>query len=86
MSRMQADLEPVYDGLFCPVCAWTYPILSGIPDFIVVDLEESRNRSLRVVGTQDSRPLPDTMAASVAVCIMSPFSRSVAMISGTRCK
>lgn len=57
-------LEPVYDGLFCRDCAQTYPILSGIPDFIVRSLEESRNRSLRVVGKKDSRPLFD-FAASV---------------------
>jgi ubiquinone/menaquinone biosynthesis C-methylase UbiE len=37
--------------------------VSGIPDFIVVDLEESRNRSLRVVGKNDSRPLVDFMAS-----------------------
>ena len=57
------DLEPSYDGLSCRVCATTYPILSGIPDFIVVNLEESRNRSLRVVGKNDSRPLLDSMAS-----------------------
>ena len=57
------DLEPAYDGLSCRVCARTYPILSGIPDFIVVNLEESRNRSLRVVGKNDSRPLLDAMAS-----------------------
>ena len=57
------SLEPSYDGLSCRVCARTYPILSGIPDFIVVNLEESRNRSLRVVGKNDSRPLLDTMAS-----------------------
>src|SRR5208282_1818173 len=57
------DLEPAYDGLFCPVCATTYPILSGIPDFVVVNLEASRNRSLRFVGKNDSRPLLDFMAS-----------------------
>jgi ubiquinone/menaquinone biosynthesis C-methylase UbiE/uncharacterized protein YbaR (Trm112 family) len=57
------DLEPSYDGLSCRVCATTYPILSGIPDFIVVNLEESRNRSLLVVGKNDSRPLPDFLAS-----------------------
>jgi uncharacterized protein YbaR (Trm112 family) len=44
----------VHDGLSCRVCARTYPILSGIPDFIVVNLEESRNFSLHVVGKRDS--------------------------------
>jgi ubiquinone/menaquinone biosynthesis C-methylase UbiE len=53
----------VHHGLSCRVCARTYPILSGIPDFIVVNLEESRNRSLRVVGKKDSRPLLDFMAS-----------------------
>jgi 2-polyprenyl-3-methyl-5-hydroxy-6-metoxy-1,4-benzoquinol methylase len=57
------DLERVRDGLSCRVCARAYPILNGIPDFIVLNLEESRNRSLRVVGKQDSRPLFDLMAS-----------------------
>jgi len=56
-------LEPSYEGLSCRGCATTYPILSGIPDFIVTNLEESRNRSLRVVGKNDSRPLLDSMAS-----------------------
>jgi ubiquinone/menaquinone biosynthesis C-methylase UbiE/uncharacterized protein YbaR (Trm112 family) len=56
-------VERVHDGLFCRVCARTYPILNGIPDFVVVNLEENRNRSLRVVGRQDSRPLFDLMAS-----------------------
>jgi uncharacterized protein YbaR (Trm112 family) len=67
------DLEPSYDGLSCRVCATTYPILSGIPDFIVVNLEESRNRSLLVVGKNDSRPLltfwrPSTKPGSIRMC------------------
>ena len=61
--RCKQDLEPSYDGLSCRVCATTYPILSGIPDFIVVNLEESRNRSLHVVGKNDARPLLDSMAS-----------------------
>ena len=56
-------LEPVHDGLSCRACARTYPILSGIPDFVVVKLEESSNRSLRVVGNWDSRALFDFMAS-----------------------
>lgn len=56
-------LEPVPDGLCCRACARTYPIVSGIPDFIVENLEESRNRSLRVVGKKNSRPLFDFMAS-----------------------
>ncbi len=62
-------LEPAYDGLSCCVCATTYPILGGIPDFIVVNLEESRNRSLRVVGKKDSRPPLDFMASVYEACI-----------------
>jgi ubiquinone/menaquinone biosynthesis C-methylase UbiE/uncharacterized protein YbaR (Trm112 family) len=57
------NLEPAYDGLSCRVCATTYPILSGIPDFILLNLEESKNRSLRVVGRNDSRFLLDSMAS-----------------------
>jgi len=57
------DLEPVHDGLSCRVCARTYPIVSGIPDFLMSNLQESRNRSLRVVGNWDSRPLFDFMAS-----------------------
>jgi ubiquinone/menaquinone biosynthesis C-methylase UbiE/uncharacterized protein YbaR (Trm112 family) len=56
-------LEPAQDGLSCRACARIYPILGGIPDFNLVNLEESRNRSLRVVGQNDSRPLLDFMAS-----------------------
>jgi len=59
----KGDLEPVHDGLSCRVCARTYPILNGIPDFVLGNLEESRNRSLRVVGNWDSRPLFSFMAS-----------------------
>ena len=58
------DLEPVQDGLSCRVCARAYPIRSGIPDFILGNLEESRNRSLRVVGNWDSGPLFNVMASA----------------------
>ncbi len=57
------DVELGPGGLYCRVCAVTYPILDGIPDFIVVNLEESRNRTLSVVGKKDSRPLLDFMAS-----------------------
>jgi len=57
-------LEPVHHGLSCRVCVRTYPILSGIPDFIVVNLEESRNFSLHLVGKRDSGALLN-FAASV---------------------
>jgi len=63
------DLEPVRDGLSCRVCARTYPILAGIPDFILGNLEESRNRSLRVVGNWDSRPLFNFMASTYESCV-----------------
>jgi hypothetical protein len=43
-------LEPVRDGLSCRVCARTYPILSGIPDFTVVNFEGSNNFSMRVAA------------------------------------
>jgi len=59
----------VQDGLSCRVCARTYPILNGIPDFIVVNLEESRNRSLRVVGEKDSRALLDFLASVYETCV-----------------
>ena len=58
------DLEPVHDGLSCRVCARTYPIVSGIPDFIVINLEQSRNFSLHTVGKRDSGTLLN-FAASV---------------------
>ena len=50
-------LQPVDDGLSCRACARTYPIRSGIPDFIVVNLEESRNLTLHMLGKKDSRTL-----------------------------
>ena len=56
-------LEPVHDGLSCRLCARTYPIVRGIPDFILVNLEESSNGSQRFVGKKDSRPLLDFMAS-----------------------
>ena len=58
------SLEPSQDGLFCPACPRTYPILNGIPDFIVVNLEESRNRDLRIVGKKDSHPLLNFAASA----------------------
>lgn len=62
-------LEPARDELFCPACERIYPILSGIPDFNVVNLEESGNRSLRVVGENDSRPLLDFLASVYESCV-----------------
>jgi len=57
------NLEPVHDGLSCRVCARIWPIVRGIPDFLPANLRESRNRSLRVVGNWDSRPMFDFMAS-----------------------
>lgn len=47
-------LELREDGLRCQVCAVTYPILDGIPDFVVEDLAENSNQSLRSIGKMDS--------------------------------
>ena len=63
------DLEPVHNGLSCHVCAKTYPILNGIPDFLLGNLEESSNRSLRVVGKKDSRPLLNFLASAYESCV-----------------
>jgi len=59
----------VHDGLSCPICVRTYPILSGISDFVSVNLEEGRNRSLRVVGNWDSRALFDFLASVYETCV-----------------
>ena len=52
--QCKQGLESAQDGLFCRVCAQTYPIVGGIPDFIVINLEESRNFSQHWVGKSDS--------------------------------
>jgi SAM-dependent methyltransferase len=39
--------------LTCPVCQVTYPIVNGIPDFIVEDLTQSTSQILRNVGIID---------------------------------
>jgi SAM-dependent methyltransferase len=62
-------LEPVHDGLSCRVCARTYPIRSGIPDFIVVNLEESSNFSLHLVGKRDSGALLNLAASVYETCV-----------------
>ena len=62
-------LEPVHDGLSCRVCARTYPILSGIPDFIVVNLEESTNFSLHMVGKKDSGAVLNFAASVYETCV-----------------
>jgi ubiquinone/menaquinone biosynthesis C-methylase UbiE len=62
-------LEPVHDGLSCRVCARTYPIVSGILDFIVANLEESSNFSLHVVGKRDSGALLNFAASVYETCV-----------------
>ena len=76
------QLEPVHDALSCRVCARTYRIRSGIPDFVAVNLEESRNRTLRILGKKDSRPLLN-FAASVYETWVYPAVCS--MYGGWRC-
>lgn len=65
----RCSLEQAEDGLFCPACPRIYPILNGIPDFIVVNLEESRNRTLRIVGKKDSHPLLNFAASAYETCV-----------------
>ena len=57
------ELEAVHDGLSCRACARTYPIRSGIPDFLLINLKESSNRSLRGVGNWDSGALLNFIAS-----------------------
>jgi ubiquinone/menaquinone biosynthesis C-methylase UbiE/uncharacterized protein YbaR (Trm112 family) len=63
------DLEPAYDGLSCRVCKRIYPILSGIPDFIVINLEESRNGTLHMVGKRDTGTLLNFAASVYESCV-----------------
>lgn len=65
-------LGAVDGGLFCRICARSYPIVTGIPDFFPMNLEESSNRSLRVVGKKDSRPLFNFMASIYETWIYPP--------------
>jgi ubiquinone/menaquinone biosynthesis C-methylase UbiE/uncharacterized protein YbaR (Trm112 family) len=65
----EVELELGHDGLHCRVCDVTYPIRDGIPDFIVEKLEESSNRSLRVLGNWDSSILLDFLAYSYETCV-----------------
>jgi ubiquinone/menaquinone biosynthesis C-methylase UbiE/uncharacterized protein YbaR (Trm112 family) len=62
-------LEPVPDGLSCPVCVKTYPILDGIPDLVVVNLEESRNFTLHMLGKRDSSALLNFAASLYETCV-----------------
>jgi uncharacterized protein YbaR (Trm112 family) len=58
------ELEPGREELDCRVCAVTYPIIDGIPDFLVEKLEESSSRDLRVIAKWDSSILLDFLARS----------------------
>ena len=40
--------------LQCHVCSMTYPILDGIPNFLLEDLKTSMNGTLRRIGKRDS--------------------------------
>ena len=62
-------LEPVHDGLYCRVCVRTHPILSGIPDFLVGNLEESRNLTLHMLGKWDSGALLNFAASVYETCV-----------------
>jgi len=49
----QGDLTPVAAGLRCATCQVTYPLVDGIPDFILGDSAQSTNSLLRNVGRID---------------------------------
>jgi len=66
------ELELGPDSLYCRACAAIYPIRDGIPDFIVEKLEESSNRSLRMLGKRDSSRLLDFAAYSYEKYIYPP--------------
>ncbi len=56
-------------GFPCRICAVTYPIRDGIPDFIVEKLEESSNWSLRMLGKRDSTTLLDFAVGVYETCV-----------------
>jgi len=49
----QGDLTPVAAGLRCTSCQVTYPLMDGIPDFILGDSVQSTNSLLRNVKRID---------------------------------
>jgi uncharacterized protein YbaR (Trm112 family) len=53
-STCKGEVELGHEGLYCRVCAVTYSILDGIPDFIVEKLKENSDRSLRIIGRRHS--------------------------------
>jgi len=63
------EVELGDDGLYCRACAVTYPMLNGIPDFIVEKLEESSNRTLHILGKRDSTLLLDVAVHSYETCV-----------------
>lgn len=50
-------LEPGSESLYCHACALSYPILDGIPDFIVQDLASNASRDLRHIAKWDGSRL-----------------------------
>jgi ubiquinone/menaquinone biosynthesis C-methylase UbiE/uncharacterized protein YbaR (Trm112 family) len=65
-------VEMEHDGLNCRACAVTYPILDGIPDFIVQDLKNSRSRDLRHIATRDGSLLIKFAASTYEKYIYPP--------------
>ena len=63
------ELELRDGALRCRVCAVTYPILDGIPDFIVEDLAQSSNRTLREIGRMDLSVRLDFVARIYESCV-----------------
>lgn len=63
------EVELRHHALYCRVCAVTYPILDGIPDFIIESLEESSNFSLHLVGKRDSGALLNFAASVYETCV-----------------
>jgi len=63
------ELELRDGGPRCDVCAVTYRILDGIPDFVLEDLAENSNQSLRFIGKMDSSVRFDFMARIYETCV-----------------
>ena len=65
----KGQLEQSDLGLRCNVCAVTYPILDGVPDFILEDLAKSSNRTLRGIGKMDSSIWFEFAARTYETCV-----------------
>jgi ubiquinone/menaquinone biosynthesis C-methylase UbiE/uncharacterized protein YbaR (Trm112 family) len=63
------ELELRDGGLRCHVCSVAYPVLEGVPDFVLEDLAENSNRSLRIIGKMDSSVRFDFMARIYETCV-----------------